>query len=270
MNVVDSNGFMAVNFIRKVSELVNFMGLRNHSHDDVLRYLAYESLIVLECTCICISDLSKNGTIEVSGLFGFNRSEFQAFPSEVRLQDPYPVPEVLRLRRTVWINTLPKWPKEYSMMKPIPLPNNERTVINFPIDRFGSPVACMSIFSTLKLEPNAEIEAFLRAVGSVYALYKFKDDLEERIKLAAESIIQSKRRPTQEYSSGELTERQKIILRLMSEKKTNLEISELIGYSESTVRQETIRIFATIGVANRHDAAEWYLRSQEEDKGFAS
>lgn len=193
---------------------------------------------------------------------------FSKLSSEVRITDPYPVPEVLRLRRMVWINTLPKWPKEYSALKPIPLPNGEKTVINFPIDRFGSPVACMSVFSTKRIYPDAELQAFLRAVGSVYSLYMFKDDLEERIKQVAEQIVNSKKRAASGGDSGELTERQKIILRLISEKKTNIEISELIGYSESTVRQETIRIFACLGVSNRQEAGKWYLDSLHEKSEF--
>jgi DNA-binding NarL/FixJ family response regulator len=58
--------------------------------------------------------------------------------------------------------------------------------------------------------------------------------------------------------SSELTERQLVILQLISEDRTNTSISELLGYSESTIRQETIKIFAKLQCSGRHEAAQIY------------
>ena len=69
-------------------------------------------------------------------------------------------------------------------------------------------------------------------------------------------------------AANELTERQQVILRLISEDRTNLVIGELLGYSESTIRQETIKIFAKLGCTGRHEAAliykEQVTKSREE------
>lgn len=53
---------------------------------------------------------------------------------------------------------------------------------------------------------------------------------------------------------GDLTSRQVIILGHMSDGLTNLEISSKVLLSESTVRQETIRIYRALGVSNRTEA----------------
>jgi DNA-binding CsgD family transcriptional regulator len=45
---------------------------------------------------------------------------------------------------------------------------------------------------------------------------------------------------------------------MMSEGRTNLVISELLGYSESTVRQETIKIFAILVCHGREEASKIY------------
>lgn len=58
----------------------------------------------------------------------------------------------------------------------------------------------------------------------------------------------------------DLTERQQIILRLISENRTNLAISEILGYSESTIRQETISIFANLNCAGRKEASKIYRK----------
>jgi len=51
-----------------------------------------------------------------------------------------------------------------------------------------------------------------------------------------------------------LTSRQQVILQHMAEGKTNSAIARLIGFSESTVRQETIEIFRKVGVNDRRSA----------------
>lgn len=63
--------------------------------------------------------------------------------------------------------------------------------------------------------------------------------------------------------SSDLSERQLEILRLMSAGKTNAAIARELGYSESTVRQETMVIYRALGVDGREGAAaraaEWGL-----------
>jgi DNA-binding NarL/FixJ family response regulator len=62
-----------------------------------------------------------------------------------------------------------------------------------------------------------------------------------------------------------LTQRQDLILRMISEGRTNLAISEILKYSESTIRQETIKIFSKLGCDGRTEATEIY-NSQENEK----
>ena len=60
-----------------------------------------------------------------------------------------------------------------------------------------------------------------------------------------------------------LTERQLVILRLISEERTNQSISHFLGYSESTIRQEIMRIFAKLGCNHRAEAAAIYKSYSE-------
>ena len=52
----------------------------------------------------------------------------------------------------------------------------------------------------------------------------------------------------------ELTERQSAILARMATGQTNAQIARDIGFSESTVRQETMAIYRHLGATDRHDA----------------
>ncbi len=55
----------------------------------------------------------------------------------------------------------------------------------------------------------------------------------------------------------DLTERQRVILAGIVMKKTNNTIASEMGYSVSTIRHETMRIFEILGVANRAEAASY-------------
>lgn len=52
----------------------------------------------------------------------------------------------------------------------------------------------------------------------------------------------------------DLTERQKKILDGMARGETNRAIGHELGYSESTIRQESMAIYRTLGVSSREDA----------------
>lgn len=67
-----------------------------------------------------------------------------------------------------------------------------------------------------------------------------------------------------------LTPRQLTILRLLSENMKNREIAFTIGYSESTVRIETIEIYQKLGVNGRHEAVRLAARLGLLDEALAA
>lgn len=60
--------------------------------------------------------------------------------------------------------------------------------------------------------------------------------------------------------AASLSERQMQVLQLMATGKTNNDIARIIGYSESTVRQETMAIYRILGVHDRTKAADTAYR----------
>lgn len=57
-------------------------------------------------------------------------------------------------------------------------------------------------------------------------------------------------------SPESLTERQLTVLRLMAEGKTNAQIAQDLILSESTIRQETVKIYRALGVSARSEASK--------------
>jgi DNA-binding CsgD family transcriptional regulator len=56
--------------------------------------------------------------------------------------------------------------------------------------------------------------------------------------------------------SGQLSQRQILILRGMVEGKTNHELATELGFSVSTIRHETMRIYQALAVSDRKEAAK--------------
>jgi DNA-binding NarL/FixJ family response regulator len=60
-----------------------------------------------------------------------------------------------------------------------------------------------------------------------------------------------------------LSERQLKIFTMLTEKKTNNEIAHQLGYSASTIKQETMNIYEILGIRGREDT--YLLKSQLEE-----
>ena len=61
---------------------------------------------------------------------------------------------------------------------------------------------------------------------------------------------------SRDNATGQLTQRQILILRGMVEGKTNHELATEMGFSVSTIRHETMRIYQALAVSDRKEAAK--------------
>ena len=212
-------------------------------------------LTPLNTEAILIRELNSENQALLVATWGISLEGIQGYPIAYSLNDKYPTTDTLRFRSTTWINSLPDWGDDYPLLKEMKYNSEAKSYICFPIEKAGTPVAAIGIFSRDVIHPDAEIEAFLMAIGSVFSMYMFRQKAE------TDRAMKVKRNYT---LSGvgrvekELTERQHVIMRLISESRTNLVISELLGYSESTIRQETIKIYAKLGCTGRKEAALIY------------
>jgi DNA-binding CsgD family transcriptional regulator len=62
--------------------------------------------------------------------------------------------------------------------------------------------------------------------------------------------------PTESRDAGQLSQRQILILRGMVEGKTNHELATELGFSVSTIRHETMRMYQALAVSDRKEAAK--------------
>jgi DNA-binding CsgD family transcriptional regulator len=206
--------------------------------------------------------LSDHNDVEMLGQFGIDPEMWQVYPQLTAVFDKYPITDAMRTRKTVWINTLPEWGEEYPLLMPYKFPTQEKTFICFAIEKCATPVAVVGIFFSPVIEVDGEIDAFLGTIANILSLYLYSEEKSTtnmNAALSDRSIALSKS-PTNQI----LTERQMLILKLISENRTNIVISERLGYSESTIRQETIKIYAKLGCNGREEASEIYRENLKE------
>ena len=253
----------ANNYLKHVTEFVSFLSINEPTLDEILRYMALVLLSPLNVEAITMRQLNSENQAVLVGAWGMSLESLQKYPVAFNLNDRFPTTDTLRYRRTTWVNTLPDWGDDYPLLKELQHNTGAKSFIAFPIEKAGTPVAALGILSRDVIQPNAEIETFLRAAGSVFSMYMFSQDSKTRELLKN----QDKHMPSHvESTDNKLTERQQVILRLISEDRTNLTISELLGYSESTVRQETIKIFAKLNCTGRKEATQIYRQQLAKSK----
>ena len=242
-------------FLPYVSEFVEFLSIKDHSLEEILAHMVLRTFAPLEASAAFMSQLNSENLIENVGRFGFSKKTVDGYPQFYSLQDDYPLCDSIRNRKIVWINTLPNWPSDYPVLANSVHLTDDKSFVSFPIEKCGTPVAVIGIFFKPVIHPDAEIEAFLKAIGALFSLHVYR-----KIDAPLE-LRNATTKPTIEISGlqhHELTERQQLILKMMSEDRTNLNISELLGYSESTIRQETVKIFANLNCNGREEASRIY------------
>lgn len=244
---------MAENLIQIPLSRINALTEDLLSHDlseaDLCQMMAMKTLNFLDITSVYMVELSANGMVKTIATFGAY-GEYEQNIREFAIGSKVPVTDTLRSNRMVWINSLPDWSKDYPLMKEVIIDKEVCTHISFPIRRFGAPVAAIGIFSTTVLYPDPELEMLLLTVGNLIAYYLYSKARGTVLKPLLHNI---------KGLLTPLTDRQKHVLDLMSEGKTNLAIANILGYSESTVRQETVRVFLAMGVSTRPQAVRMYL-----------
>lgn len=196
------------------------------------------------------------------GKFGISAEVTKSYKDEFTLNDRIPITDALRQRTIVLVNTLPAWPEDYPLLSEIPYPSDEVSMLSFPIERCGTPIAVGTVFFSSKIFLNEETSIFVESIGNLLALYLFSPGFLNGVK----TELQSPHVLTRKAEQGlPLSQRQGLILRMISEGRTNLAIGEMLKYSESTIRQETIKIFSKLGCDGRVEASHIY-KVQESEK----
>ena len=127
----------------------------------------------------------------------------------------------------------------------LPATATSRPMIVIPLIRAASPIGAMTLILDGKVSSNPIDNEILPVLEKLSTYWLFAS--------ASNPIASPKVNTSQDGSN--LTSRQLKILGHMADGLVNAEIANILVVSESTVRQETVRIYRELGVANRSDAS---------------
>jgi DNA-binding CsgD family transcriptional regulator len=199
--------------------------------DEITRALVMEYMAPLGACCARIGRLHENDSLEFLGEYGFDAGKAkQTFPSEVwRSWDNDEALIALGKNAEPWNRA-----KNLLMIQ-----LRERGAIHgYLVIRFSD-----AITDTVHVEEIARDYAV--ALGLYLSLLHGPNGSASRVVI-----------DRADATSDQLTPRQISILRGMVEGKTNHELANELGFSVSTIRHETMRIYQALSVSDRKEAAK--------------
>lgn len=234
--------------LETITDFTIFLQTKGLTMQDICQYLVTVSLKDYGFYCSVFSEIQKNGQVRVTSYFGADPKDVEAW-QDMSLEIKTPANDCLRENRIVWINTLPN-SQEYDLLNSLPTDNQLKTLVSFPIRGASHLLGAISILSSTKIELDTEIELLIKSLCSMTAL---RMEINSRLKTKSNNS-QNGGNHFNNGNLSKLTPRQKKILEMLIEKKTNKEIADELIYSVSTIKQETIAIYEKLGLRGREDS----------------
>jgi DNA-binding CsgD family transcriptional regulator len=208
------------------------------------QYLVLKTLVPLGANQIFLSQLHPDGMVRPIDAFGYSEEQLEGW-REFPFSEKLPVTDAIRNDQLVWLADHEDWEREYPELLNYPGELASQTFIALSIDIHGAPAGALGVMSRKQVEPTPELISFFSAIGGMVGLY-----LSRISQGRFAQIIRGN-----EGANGEfLSPRQMRILDLMAQSYTNPQIAKDLGFSESTVRQETMRIYQILQVSGRKEA----------------
>ena len=207
---------------------------------------------------VAIGLISADGTIQFSGCFGFEAHVSPAF-AITTVWDDTPASAAVRDHRFLLLADRVEIQEQFAnYAKQFP---DLHSVMAAPLMSHSTPHGVCLVLSDEPMthpQPSAEILNGYCLALSLYVQPPPTDEsqpVQHSLHRLGELPSHSALVPHQ------LTHRQFTVLRYLCQGYTNRQIAQRIGFSESTVRQDTMAIYAALGVHRRADAIRTALES---------
>jgi DNA-binding CsgD family transcriptional regulator len=220
--------------------------------NELCRALALSAFKNLDPRSVLIAELDSCGCIEIKGGFGFADLENRSWTT-IPITKKLPITDAVLNNKIVIIGSdLKEWDEDYPDVREYEDTTTDwETMVVIPTYRNLIPSGAIVLFSRSHIDPTLEVDYFFRAVRQIVSLAQ-----------AIRPAEITTRRVEEITKNNTLSSRQMAILKMISEEMNNKEIANQLDYSESTIKQETIRIYEKLGVTNRYEASRKYKELQ--------
>jgi len=235
-------------YLDLVSQLNEYLELKRPSLDDLVHFLTVRTLQPWNAERIFISRIDRDGVFRDFSFFGFPIDDAAQW-KEVHITDRVPMADAAR-SATIVVADEDRLTAAYKALVNFHDQWVGRIIVDVPIIKGGVSIGVMGIVFTGKIPSDESFLPFLRSLATciVFAM----DDT--RRKVALKRTLGPK---------NELTDRQKKILEMMAQGLTNAVMASRLGFSESLIRQETVKIYRNLNVNNRQEASAVYEEQQK-------
>jgi DNA-binding CsgD family transcriptional regulator len=210
--------------------------------------------------------LNSNGHLKPKSAFGLDLHDTQIADREYPLHELNPCSQAIKEEKIIVVENLHESKQDYGNICLTVIPEYFNSLAAFPISYGARVIGSMFAISPRKKLNSPQfvelLEAIAKTVGSLLLTLPRENGNGRVDEMKSAPRTESfTNRETVRKDRTEMTERQRVILQMIADGRTNADIADLLGYSESLIRQETIRIYAILGCSGRAEAAAIYRAS---------
>jgi DNA-binding NarL/FixJ family response regulator len=202
----------------------------------------------------CVGEIGQDGSFTFSGSFKYEAEKSQ-FNSATTIWEDHPSAVAVREQKALVLvdrgEIEERFPKLSAAMP------NLSSLLATPLMTHSSPHGVLVVCSDKPLADPEEALAELTGYSLALSLY-VHNPRDHRQNPSASSPVTSPLESPQRRTPvpHQLSQRQLTVLDLLPQGYSNRGIGRLIGFSESTVRQDTMAIYSFLGVSGRKEAVE--------------
>lgn len=232
--------------IENLSELITFIQDKDPNVDELCQFAVIRTFDFLGGIAMFQASLEADGNLKGLGQFGFPKDAFNK--KKINIKDELPHTDALKTNNIVWIAEKSDWYRNYPHLEGYENEFMANTFIAWPISVRGAQMSVLGLSLNRTAAPSPELVSFFETVGGIFALQQSKTS-----KMQVDELNQ------EVFEKFTLfTRRQRDVIRLVTDGLTNNQIANELGFSESTIRQETMRIYEILGATGRAEAIEMY------------
>lgn len=229
-----------------VGELISFIQNEDPGLNELCQFGVIRTFNFLEASSLFGACLEPDGSIRPIGQFGFTPEVMKSW-EKTHITDSFPTTDALKTNNIIWVADKENWAREYPQVMKYDLDMTANTFVAWPITIAGAYMSVLGLCLKRVVAPTPELISFFETVGGLFAL----------------QLSKSVSNPNPEADSitaliNLFTRRQREVLQLVSDGLTNFQIATELGFSESTIRQETMRIYEILGATGRADAIRMF------------
>jgi DNA-binding CsgD family transcriptional regulator len=207
---------------------------------------------------VAIGQIRTDGTIKVSGCFGFTARDGSVFGAST-IWDATPVAAAARDHRLLLLADRAEIQKRFpNFAKKMPHLNS---VMAAPLMSHSTPLGVCFISSGKPMAHPQQSAQILNDYSLALSLYLQPAQTNDSQPVQPSWHNLREIPSSAGLGSHQLTERQLTVLRYLCQGYTNRQIAKRMGFSESTVRQDTMAIYASLGVHRRAEAIRTAVES---------